>query len=94
MNNHQHSALYKQSLAAPTERGTLRRRLIGTRAEYAVRAKTGSMNNVSTLAGYVTTREGEQLAFAIMMNGITVPVAMARNLEDLLCMRLTSLARR
>ena len=87
-------APFAASLAAPGEVGTLRRRLVGTRAERAVRAKTGSMNNVSTLAGYVTTRDGEPFAIAIMLGNVVVPPAMAQNLQDLVCMRLASFSRK
>ncbi|HCN05371.1 MAG TPA: D-alanyl-D-alanine carboxypeptidase/D-alanyl-D-alanine-endopeptidase [Bacteroidetes bacterium] len=88
------SASFRQSLAAPGEEGTLRRRLIDTRAQGAIRGKTGSMNNVSTLAGYVDTRDGEQWAFVIMLNNIVVPQTMSQNLQDLICMRLASFSRR
>ncbi len=85
---------FESSLAIPGEAGTMRNRTVGTLAEKKLRAKTGSMNNVSTLAGYVTTRDGETLCFAIMMNNFTVPEALARNLQDLICMRLASFSRR
>ncbi len=85
---------FESSLALPGEAGTMRNRTVGTLAEKKLRAKTGSMNNVSTLAGYVTTRDGETLCFAIMMNNFTVPEALARNLQDLICMRLASFSRR
>ena len=48
--------------------GTLARRMKGTAAENNVQAKTGSMSYVNALAGYVTTKHGERLAFAIMLN--------------------------
>lgn len=88
------AAAFKASLATAGTRGTLRQRLVGTRAEKAVAAKTGGMNNVSNLAGYVTTRDGEPFAFAIMMNHFIVQPTMAQNLQDLICMRLASFARR
>lgn len=87
-------AAFKASLASPGQPGTLRRRMIGSRAEHAVQAKTGSMNNVSTLAGYVSTRDGETLAFAIMMGNFIAPPSMAQNLQDLVCMRLASFSRK
>lgn len=87
-------APFSASLAAPGEVGTMRRRLVGTRAERSVRAKTGSMNNISTLAGYVTTRDGEPFAIAIMLGNVVVPPAMAQNLQDLVCMRLASFSRK
>lgn len=82
------------SLARPGEAGTLRTRLVGTLAERSVAAKTGTLNNVSNLAGYVTTRDGEVLCLVIMTNHLLVPESVSRNLQDLICMRLASLSRR
>ena len=48
--------------------GSLATRMKDTPAEGNVRAKTGTMSNIRTLAGYVTTRDGETLAFVIMIN--------------------------
>jgi D-alanyl-D-alanine carboxypeptidase/D-alanyl-D-alanine-endopeptidase (penicillin-binding protein 4) len=42
--------------------GSLATRMKGTAAEGNLRAKTGTMTNIRSLAGYVTTREGEHLA--------------------------------
>lgn len=50
--------------------GTLSRRMRGTAAEYNVHAKTGTLEGVSTLAGYATSPEEHLLAFAIMNQGI------------------------
>ncbi len=82
------------SLPVPGAQGTLRNRMLHTRAEKFVHAKSGSMNNVSGLAGYIITREGETLAFSILINGFTVPPALAENIEDLICMRLASFSRK
>jgi len=49
--------------------GTLRKRMKGTFAAGNVHGKTGTLNNVSALTGYVTTRDGELLCFSMLMNG-------------------------
>ncbi|MBF6620359.1 MAG: D-alanyl-D-alanine carboxypeptidase [Patulibacter sp.] len=49
--------------------GTLARRMRGTAAQGRCRAKTGTINGVSALAGYCTTVSGRELAFAILQNG-------------------------
>ena len=51
------------------ESGTLRRRMWGTTAQTNLHAKTGTTNDVVALAGYVTARNGELLAFAMLYNG-------------------------
>ncbi len=48
--------------------GSLASRMKGTAAAGNVRAKTGTMSNIRSLAGYVTTRGGERLAFVIVVN--------------------------
>ena len=53
--------------------GTLQWRMRNTPAQNNLRAKTGSMSFVHCLAGYVTTGDGERLAFAIMLNNYDPP---------------------
>ena len=48
--------------------GTLRRRLKGPAVRKRVRAKTGYINGVASLAGTVTSRSGARYAFAFLMN--------------------------
>lgn len=51
------------------ENGTLKDRMKGSFAAGRVRAKTGSLNEVSALAGFVTTLKGQELTFSIIQNG-------------------------
>jgi len=59
---------YLASLPVAGKDGTIRWRMEGTEAVGRVRAKTGTLDGVSTLAGYVETASRERLAFAIFVN--------------------------
>jgi D-alanyl-D-alanine carboxypeptidase/D-alanyl-D-alanine-endopeptidase (penicillin-binding protein 4) len=59
---------WMNSLPVASVDGTLVGRMGGTAAAGNVRAKTGTMSNIRALAGYVRTRDGEPLAFAIIVN--------------------------
>lgn len=50
--------------------GTLAKRWIGKAARGRVRAKTGTLDKVSTLAGYIGVEGGHLIAFAILANDI------------------------
>ena len=50
-------------------RGTMKKRFVGTAGEGRVRAKTGTLNGVTSLAGVVDTTGGRRLAFALVSNG-------------------------
>jgi len=73
--------------------GTLETRMRGTPAEGNVRAKTGTMSNVRSLAGYVRTRDGEPLAFAVMVDGFEGPGAAAVDAIDRIAARLATFSR-
>jgi serine-type D-Ala-D-Ala carboxypeptidase/endopeptidase (penicillin-binding protein 4) len=62
--------------------GTLIGRMRHTAAENNVHAKTGSMEYVHCLVGYVTTAAGERLAFAIMLNNYEPPADGPRATSD------------
>jgi len=65
-----YSAIWRDSLPISGVDGTLRNRMKGTPAAGNVRAKTGTIDQVSALTGYLTTAGGEPLIFSIVVNGI------------------------
>lgn len=73
--------------------GSLASRMKGTLAEGNLRAKTGTMSNIRSLAGYVTARNGEHLAFAILMNNFEGTGAAANQAIDAIAVRLAEFTR-
>jgi D-alanyl-D-alanine carboxypeptidase/D-alanyl-D-alanine-endopeptidase (penicillin-binding protein 4) len=68
-----HAALFQSTLPVSGVSGTLANRMKGTAAEGRVRAKTGTMSHVRSLAGYLTTLEGETIVFTMIANDFRVP---------------------
>ena len=64
--------------------GTLRRRMRGGKTQGNVRAKTGTLEGVSTLAGYATAADGHLLAFCILNQGVADKRA-AQAFQDRVC---------
>ena len=60
---------YHASLPVAGESETLRHRMRFTPAQGNLHAKTGTTNDIISLAGYVTAQNGELLAFAMVYNG-------------------------
>jgi D-alanyl-D-alanine carboxypeptidase/D-alanyl-D-alanine-endopeptidase (penicillin-binding protein 4) len=56
------------ALPVAGESGSLRRRFEGTAAAGRVRAKTGYIENVYSLSGYLTTLAGREYAFSVIVN--------------------------
>ena len=59
----------EQSLPVAGETETLRHRMRFTPAMGNLHAKTGTTNDVASLGGYVTAKNGEQLVFSFIYNG-------------------------
>ncbi len=63
--------------------GTLRGRLRGDRTRRVVRAKTGTLNSVTALSGYVLSSPGQSpIAFSIVVNNVAGKVTGARAAID------------
>ena len=64
--------------------GTLKGRMAGTVAERKIRAKTGTVSGICTLAGYAEARNGHTLAFVIFNQNIMAP-KLARRWQNKVC---------
>lgn len=62
--------------------GTLRHRMRGTRAENNFRGKTGTLNGVSSLSGYVTAASGDDLIVSIIFEFDKKGARFHRDLQD------------
>lgn len=58
-----------RGLAVAGRTGTLSGRYVGTAAEDRLSAKTGSLRDVDSLAGYVESPTGEVMTFGLIVNG-------------------------
>ncbi len=84
---------FYESLPIAGVDGTISRRMKNSRAENNVRAKTGYINSVRSLSGYVTTADGEMLTFVMIANNFLVPLPLAENIQDLVCVLLSNFSR-
>lgn len=65
-----YSAAWRESLTIAGVDGTLANRMKGTQAAANFRGKTGTIDQVSALSGYMTTAAGEQLVVSIIINNV------------------------
>ena len=76
------------SLPIAGEDGTLQRRMTSGAVRGNVRAKTGTVEGVSSLAGYLTAPNGHTFCFAIINQGIR-HTSTGRNFQDRVCRAMT-----
>jgi serine-type D-Ala-D-Ala carboxypeptidase/endopeptidase (penicillin-binding protein 4) len=77
--------IYFTSLPVAGVDGTLRNSFKGTRLEKNLRAKTGSMARVRSIAGTLTSKKGKTILFAILINHFDLtPAQMSGLLESIL----------
>lgn len=72
------------SLPVAGSDGTLRNRMRGSFAADNVKAKTGTLEGVSALAGYCTAANGHRLCFSIINQGV-MHTSNARRFQDRVC---------
>jgi len=79
---------WMDSLAVAGRTGTLRGRMRGAETAGKVRGKTGTLNEVIALSGYIETSSGRHLAFSFLFNEVKGGKRAARRLQDRLCRAL------
>lgn len=83
-------AAFVDTLPVTGRDGPLSRRLAGTAADGRVRAKTGTVDNVRAIAGYVDTASGDTLIFSIIANNFTTPTGVIDATADKALLRLAT----
>lgn len=74
--------VYYQSLPVGGVDGTIATRMRGTPAMANVHAKTGTLDKVRALSGYVTAADGRMLIFSTIANNHTVPTREVERVQD------------
>lgn len=73
---------FVSSLGVAGTQGTLSKRMRQEPTLRSLRAKTGTLNGVSSLSGYVDTQGDDTLMFSILVQGRGRAIGRARGLED------------
>lgn len=78
-----HFDLFLNTLAVSGTDGTLRNRLSATEVRGSIHAKTGTLNGVNTLSGYMTTKSGRNLVFSIFANHVNATARVKRTIDEI-----------
>ena len=78
MRNDAAGAAFRSSLPVAGRTGTLRTRMRGTTAAGRCHAKTGTLSDVTSLAGYCRGASGHDIVFAVIMNNLGLGAAQRR----------------
>ena len=94
MSRHRYALYFFDALPIGGVDGTLKNRFKGTPAEKNVRAKTGTINYVATLSGYVTSAAGERFVFSVLVNNYPSESSVRRQSIDEIVALLAALKAR
>lgn len=86
-----HFEVFFNALPTAGVDGTTRTRMLGTPAQANARAKTGTLDRVRNISGYVTTADGRQLIFSLLVNNQSVPSRDVEIAQDLIVAQLAAL---
>ncbi|HVF40458.1 MAG TPA: D-alanyl-D-alanine carboxypeptidase/D-alanyl-D-alanine-endopeptidase [Gemmatimonadaceae bacterium] len=77
-------SVFLESLPIAGVDGTMRTRMAGSRAVGNMRAKTGTLEFVRSLSGYISNADGERLVFSMLSNHFIVPVSEINRMQDVI----------
>jgi D-alanyl-D-alanine carboxypeptidase/D-alanyl-D-alanine-endopeptidase (penicillin-binding protein 4) len=75
--------LFQGTLAVSGTDGTLKHRLYALQVKGSIHAKTGSLNGVTALAGYMTTKSGRNLVFSIFANRAYAEARVKKTIDEI-----------
>jgi serine-type D-Ala-D-Ala carboxypeptidase/endopeptidase (penicillin-binding protein 4) len=75
--------LFRNTLSVSGTDGTLRNRLSAADVKGSIHAKTGTLNGVTTLAGYITTQSGRDLIFSIFANRVSAKAKTKKTIDEI-----------
>ncbi len=84
---------FEASLPIAGRDGTLANRMKGTAAEGNALGKTGSLSNVRSLSGFVTTSDQERMVFSIVANNFDSGADVVNKATDAIVVRLATFKR-
>ncbi|HPY96751.1 MAG TPA: D-alanyl-D-alanine carboxypeptidase/D-alanyl-D-alanine-endopeptidase [Candidatus Cloacimonadota bacterium] len=93
MSNSSHQKSFYESLTIAGVDGTLKKDMHFYPLYNNLRGKTGTIDRVNTLSGYLTTKDNEKLCFTILANGNMGINGDFRKLKEKILLRLTNFER-
>jgi serine-type D-Ala-D-Ala carboxypeptidase/endopeptidase (penicillin-binding protein 4) len=85
--------IFRATLPIAGQSGTLRRRFAGTIAQGRLWGKTGTLQGVTALSGYLERPDQPSLTFSILVNHSTQPAPVLQQAVDRIVMTITMLKR-
>jgi serine-type D-Ala-D-Ala carboxypeptidase/endopeptidase (penicillin-binding protein 4) len=83
MSKHRYALTWQAAQTVGGVDGTLQNRFKRTAAEANVRGKTGTLDQVGTLSGYVTTAGGEKLVFSVLTNNLPDSTVRRQTMDEI-----------
>lgn len=80
MASHRYAPEFRAAMAIAGVDGTMRKRV--EESDGRLRGKTGTLNEVTALTGYATTRSGRDVAYVILFNDTPVRAWLLRSAQD------------